>query len=204
MPIEMLPPHDPNAEAAVLGSLLIDPDAYYEVSDILTPEAFYQAGHRWLYEAIQSLSARQEPPDILAIANELTRAGRLEEAGGLDRIVTLLNSVPTSVNADVYARIVAEKATRRRLIQAARRLIASRSGVRETCSNSHSSRSLSLAPGAMRPSTSRVRNRCATWSCSAPRVRSMMSAMVEAGFCMQKRRNLKRANPRKSGESVCF
>jgi replicative DNA helicase len=119
MPIEMLPPHDPNAEAAVLGSLLIDPDAYYEVSDILTPEAFYQAGHRWLYEAIQSLSARQEPPDILAIANELTRAGRLEEAGGLDRIVTLLNSVPTSVNADVYARIVAEKATRRRLIQAA-------------------------------------------------------------------------------------
>lgn len=119
MPTELLPPHDPNAEAAVLGSLLIDPDAYYEVSDILTAEAFYQPGHRWLYEAIQSLSARQEPPDILAIANELTRAGRLDEAGGLDRIVTLLNSVPTSVNADVYARIVAEKATRRRLIQAA-------------------------------------------------------------------------------------
>jgi len=122
MPIEMLPPHDPNAEAAVLGSLLIDPDAYYEVSDILTPEAFYQAGHRWLYEAIQSLSARQEPPDILAIANELTRAGRLEEAGGLDRIVTLLNSVPTSINAEVYARIVADKATRRRLIHAAEKI----------------------------------------------------------------------------------
>jgi len=118
----MLPPHDPNAEAAVLGSLLIDPDAYYEVSDILTPEAFYQAGHRWLYEAIQSLSARQEPPDILAIANELTRAGRLEEAGGLDRIVTLLNSVPTSINAEVYARIVADKATRRRLIHAAEKI----------------------------------------------------------------------------------
>lgn len=119
MPIEVLPPHSVDAEAAVIGSLLIDPDAYYEVSEILTPEAFYRPGHRWLYEAIQSLSARQEPPDVLAVADELTRAGRLEEAGGLGYLSDLLNVVPTSINADTYARIVAEKATRRRLILAA-------------------------------------------------------------------------------------
>ena len=119
MPIEMLPPHSIDAEAAVLGSLLINPDAYFEVSEILTPEAFYRPGHRWLYEAIQSLSARQEPPDILAVAAELTNAGHFDEVGGLDYLSDLLNAVPTSINADIYARIVAEKATRRRLIQAA-------------------------------------------------------------------------------------
>ena len=122
MPIETLPPHDPEAEAAVLGSLLIDPDAYFEVSEIVTTEAFYRPGHRWLYEAIQSLSARQEPPDVLAVQDELRRAGRLEEFGGLDYFFTLINSVPTSVNAEYYARIVADKATRRRLIHAAEKV----------------------------------------------------------------------------------
>ncbi len=122
MPIEMLPPHDPNAEAAVLGSLLIDPDAYYEVSDILTPEAFYHPCNRWLYEAIQSLSARQEPPDIVVIQDELIRAGRLDEAGGMSYMLQLLTAVPTSINAEYYARIVADKATRRRLIHAAEKV----------------------------------------------------------------------------------
>jgi len=116
---ELLPPHNLDAETAVLGSLLIDPDTYYEVSGIVTADAFYRPGHRWLYEAIQSLSARQEPPDVLAVADELTRAGKLEEVGGVDYLVDLLNAVPTSIHADTYARIVAEKATRRRLIQAA-------------------------------------------------------------------------------------
>ena len=119
---ETLPPHDAEAEAAVLGSLLIDPDAYFEVSEIVTTEAFYRPGHRWLYEAIQSLSARQEPPDVLAVQDELRRAGRLEEFGGLDYFFTLINSVPTSVNAEYYARIVADKATRRRLIHAAEKV----------------------------------------------------------------------------------
>ena len=119
MPIETLPPHDPEAEAAVLGSLLIDPDAYYEVSEILAPEAFYHPSNRWLYEAIQSLSARQEPPDIVVIQDELIRAGRLDEVGGMSYMLNLLTAVPTSINAEYYARIVADKATRRRLIHAA-------------------------------------------------------------------------------------
>ena len=116
---EFLPPHDVEAEEAVLGSLLLDPDAYYEVSEILGPEAFYHPGNRWLYEAIQSLGTRQEPPDFLVIQDELRRTGRLDESGGVPYMFKLLNAVPTSINAEYYARIVAEKATRRRLIQAA-------------------------------------------------------------------------------------
>ena len=119
MPIEMLPPHDTDAEAAVLGSVLIDPDAMLDVADILTADAFYRPAHRWTYEAITALHARQEPLDLLTVRAELAKAGRLEEAGDLPALAELLNAVPTSVSAEYYARVVAEKATRRRLIQAA-------------------------------------------------------------------------------------
>ena len=114
-----LPPCDINAEAAVLGSILIDPDVYYEVAEALTPAMFYRPGHRWLFQAIHDLNERSEATDLLTIGAELTRAGKLEEAGGMEYLIYLLNVPVTSVNAEYYAGIVAEKAARRRLILAA-------------------------------------------------------------------------------------
>ncbi len=115
---EFLPPHDPAAEAAVIGSILIDPDAYFDVAEIVTAEMFYTARYRWMYEALTALNGRGEPVDFLTVTDELRRQGRQGEA---DNAMwgDLLNAVPTSISAEYYAAIVAEKATRRRLIQAA-------------------------------------------------------------------------------------
>jgi len=70
------PPHDVEAEAAVLGSVLIDPDAMLDVAELLTPDSFYRPAHRWTYEAVATLHARQEPIDLLTIRAELAKAGR--------------------------------------------------------------------------------------------------------------------------------
>lgn len=116
---ETLPPHDIEAEAAVLGSLIIDQDTFYDVADTLDAAMFYRTHHRWLYEAIATLRGRSEPADLLTISDELRRAGRYDEIGGLGFLTDLLNAVPTSVNAEYYAAIVAEKSTRRALLRAA-------------------------------------------------------------------------------------
>lgn len=113
------PPHSHEAECAVLGSLLIDEDAIYEVADLLEPGMFYRPQHRWIYEALAALHARREPFDPIAIADELRKNGKLDDAGGLDYLLELLNAVPTSINVDAYARIVAEKAARRGLLDMA-------------------------------------------------------------------------------------
>lgn len=116
---QLQPPHSVEAEQAVLGSLLIDPDAIYEVVDLLSGEMFYRPQHRWIYEALVALHRRGEPFDPIAIADELRKGGKLDDAGGQDYLLDLLNAVPTSINADSYARIVAEKAARRGLLDMA-------------------------------------------------------------------------------------
>lgn len=116
---EYQPPHDVEAEQAVLGSLIIDPDAYYDVAEILEPSSFYRQPHQWIYEAISNLYGRSEPLDLLTLFAELRRIERLEDSGDQPYILDLLNTVPTSINVAHYAGIVAEKAARRRLIHAA-------------------------------------------------------------------------------------
>lgn len=117
--IERLPPQNREAEEAVLGSLLIDPDAIFEVATFLTPEMFYSVANRWIYESIQSLHNRREPVDALTLTEELRRRGQLDEVGGEVYIINLINAVPTSINARTYGRIVEEAAVRRDLIHAA-------------------------------------------------------------------------------------
>lgn len=119
MNTEILPPHNTEAEQAVLGAILIDPDALYEVGELLRPESFYRPAHGWLYEAIQTLHGRNEPLDIVAIEEELRRMGKLADFGGITYLFDLANAVPTSINAATYAEIVAGAATRRRLLTAA-------------------------------------------------------------------------------------
>lgn len=117
--IERLPPHSIEAEEAVLGSLLIDPEAIYDVAGFLRAEAFYRAQNRWIYEAIIALNERRDPIDFITLTEELRRRERLDELGGEAYVIDLLNAVPTSVNAASYARVVEAAATRRKMIQAA-------------------------------------------------------------------------------------
>ncbi|MBK9055725.1 MAG: replicative DNA helicase [Chloroflexi bacterium] len=117
--IERLPPHSIEAEEAVLGSLLIDPDALFEVATFLRPEFFYREQNKWVYRAILDLHDRREPVDLITLTEELRRREQLEELGGEAYVIGLINIVPTSINAKHYGRIVEATAMRRRLIAAA-------------------------------------------------------------------------------------
>jgi replicative DNA helicase len=117
--IERLPPQNIEAEEAVLGALLIDPDAIIRVATTLQPEDFYREKHGWIYDTIRTLHERREPVDFLTVCDELDRRGQLDQLGGAAFITSLINAVPTSIHAEHYARIVDRTATRRRLIDAA-------------------------------------------------------------------------------------
>ncbi len=116
---EKLPPHDPDAEEAVVGSLLIDGEAINRVAALVKPEDFYRERNRWCYEACNSLYHRGEAIDQISVARELSLKERLEEVGGPSYLSHLIAAVPTSVHAEHFAQIVNRTATMRRLIQAA-------------------------------------------------------------------------------------
>ncbi|MCI0398976.1 MAG: replicative DNA helicase, partial [Chloroflexi bacterium] len=117
--IDRVPPNNVEAEEALLGSLLIDPDAIFEVASFLRPVAFYREQNRWIYEAILDLNERREPVDLITLADELRRRSQLDELGGEAYIIGLINTVPTSINARSYGRIVEGASLRRRMIGAA-------------------------------------------------------------------------------------
>lgn len=112
-------PANLEAEKAVLGSLLIDPDAIIKVASFLRIKDFYREHHGWIYEAILALHERREPADFVTIVDELERRNQLEEMGGPAYITSLINSTPTAIYVDFYARIVERTAILRRLISAA-------------------------------------------------------------------------------------
>ncbi len=121
---ERLLPQNIDAECGVLGSLIIDPEAFPLVADWLRPEDFYRDAHRMIYEAIQALNEQHQPADFITLCDELETAGKLENAGGASYLTTLINYVPTSGNVTHYARIVAQKAGFRRLIHASGQIAA--------------------------------------------------------------------------------
>jgi replicative DNA helicase len=122
--IERLPPQNVEAEEAILGALLIDPDAIIRVATFLNPEDFYREKHAWIYDTALTLHDRREPIDLLTVCDELERREQLDEVGGPAFITALTNAVPTSIHAEHYARIVERTATRRRLIDAAGQIAA--------------------------------------------------------------------------------
>ncbi len=112
-------PNNIEAEQAVLGALLIDPDAIIKVVPILHAEDFYLEKHTWIFEAIFALHEHREPIDFLSVVSELERHGKLNDAGGAAYITALINAVPTAIHIEHYARLVERLATQRRLISAA-------------------------------------------------------------------------------------
>ncbi len=121
---EKLPPHDIDAEEAVIGSLLIDGTAIYNIAPFLQPSDFYHEQNQWLYEACLSLYQRPDPAAInqITVAQELDRQGKLEACGGPAYLSHLISIVPTSLDIEHYAQIVYRLAISRRLIDAARRI----------------------------------------------------------------------------------
>lgn len=116
---DQLKPHNPDAEEAALGSLLIDRDRIIEVSTFLKPADFFIESNGWIYETILDLHNAGKPADIVTLSDELQRRGYLDGIGGPARITSLINATPTSIHAEYYSRIVERTGTMRRLIQAA-------------------------------------------------------------------------------------
>lgn len=117
--VEQLPPHSEEAEMGVLGSILIDPDAFNELSPELTPDCFYRVANRYVFEAMVELNSRQVPIDMLTLREKLTQQDRLEDIGDAGYLFSLLNAVPTSINIHHYCNIIVAHYTSRELIAAA-------------------------------------------------------------------------------------
>lgn len=117
-------PYNDDAERAVLGSLLIDPDAYGYVRPLVNPDDFYLVRHKWIYEIALELIEVGEAPDLMNVSDRLERKERAPEGGWSSYLIGLINHVPTSINAPSYAKIVQEYAIRRRLVAASRNMAA--------------------------------------------------------------------------------
>jgi len=114
-----LAPHSTDAEEAVLGSLLMNPEAVNEVSTFLDAEDFFNLRHGWIYEAIQRLHERSDGIDTRTLAEELRAQKRLDDVGGEAYLNWLPTTMPTALHAEVYGHIVERAAIRRRLLGAA-------------------------------------------------------------------------------------
>lgn len=113
-----IPPHNSEAEASLLGAVLIDADAIVKIADSVQPDDFYEEKHRRIFAAIKQLYEKHSPIDVLTLADQLRSSGYIEVAGGPSYLTELTNFVPTAAHAEQYAEIVSQKALRRRLIQA--------------------------------------------------------------------------------------
>lgn len=123
MDIGKIPPHDTEAEQAVLGSMLTDQDAVIDAIEILKPEDFYRDDNKYIYEAILNLYNRAEPIDIITVKSELITMGKFEVIGGFEYLGILPDKVPLVANAERYIKIVEEKSLLRQLIKASNELI---------------------------------------------------------------------------------
>lgn len=114
-----LPPQNLEAEASLIGSILVDKEAIIKVADIVTPDDFYAARNGIIYAAILDLYEARQPVDLLTLSNRLEEVKELEKIGGSSYLTELVNTVPTAAHVVYYAGIVTHKATLRRLISAA-------------------------------------------------------------------------------------
>lgn len=112
------PPQNLDIEASLLGSLLIDGDAFLKISDALSAEDFFDKKHATIFAAMKTLHDKRRPIDILTLSEQLKSLQQLESIGGASYLTELTNTVPTAAHLEQYADIVADKAIRRRLITA--------------------------------------------------------------------------------------
>ena len=113
-----IPPHSLEAEMALLGSIVLRPDAIYEVLDMVIPASFYFEKHKTVYETMLELFSKHQPIDILSLSSRLKEKELLERIGGATYLSELSSAVPSSANAKHYAEIVMKKYMMRQLIEA--------------------------------------------------------------------------------------
>ncbi len=118
-----VPPHSVEAEQAVVGGLMLAPEALDHVSDLLDAEDFYRRDHRLIYEAICALSGRNKPFDVVTLGEWFDAGGQSEQIGGAAYLIELASTTPSAANIDAYAQIVREKAILRRLIDAGTQIV---------------------------------------------------------------------------------
>jgi replicative DNA helicase len=118
----LVPPQDIVAEQSVLGAMLLSKDAIADVIESLREVDFYKPAHATVYGAILDIYGRGEPADAITVANYLSKSGALGNVGGAGYLHTLVAGVPTAANGAYYARIVTERATLRRLVDAGTRI----------------------------------------------------------------------------------
>jgi replicative DNA helicase len=116
-------PQNAEAEASLLGALLIDSDAIVKIADNLSSLDFFDKRNERIYEAIVQLYENREAIDVLTLSDKLKNNGYLDSIGGPSYLTELTNFVPTAAHVEQYAEIVAQKAMRRRLISASRDII---------------------------------------------------------------------------------
>jgi replicative DNA helicase len=118
-----LPPHNHEAEQAVLSGILIDTEAIGRVIEVIEAGDFYRETHRKIFRSMIGLYERSQPTDLLVVCEELRKKGELEEVGGSSYLSALVDHLPSSANLITYARIIKEKAILRGLIEAATEII---------------------------------------------------------------------------------
>ncbi|MEH2422446.1 MAG: replicative DNA helicase [Nostoc sp.] len=120
---DRLPPQNIEAEEAILGGILLDPEAISRVSDRLLPEAFYISAHKDIYQASVRLHAQGKPTDLLSVTSWLTDHEILARIGGRNKLATLVDRTVSAVNIDALAGLVMEKYLRRQLIKAGNEIV---------------------------------------------------------------------------------
>ena len=123
MELGKVPPHDEDAEQAVLGSMLTDNDAVMAAVEVLKEDAFYREDNKIIYQAILNLYSKSEPIDIITLKDELESMGKFEQVGGFEYLASLPDKVPTTANVQKYIKIVEEKSVLRNLIKTANEII---------------------------------------------------------------------------------
>lgn len=116
-------PHNLEAEKSVLGAILINNHAFNQAAEVIDAQDFFRDAHRRIFDRMVALNERNEPVDFVTLTDELRRAGDLDEVGGPAYVSALTDGVPRSANVEYYARIVKEKSTLRRLIQASNEVL---------------------------------------------------------------------------------
>ena len=117
-----LVPHSRESEEAVIGAVLINPEAYYDVAQFLQHDDFYIHRNQWIWQAFIALHDRNEAIDFVTVTEELDQMGHLADIGGAAYITKLINNVPSSLHAEAYGRRVEETAIRRRMLTAANQI----------------------------------------------------------------------------------
>ena len=109
-------PQNLEMEAVVLGALMVEQDAYFQVAEILSPESFYDKRHQKIYEAVRDLAARQKPIDVVTVVEELDAKGYLAEVGGQPYVANLTLAVNSSAHIEYHAQVIQQKYLARQII----------------------------------------------------------------------------------------